>query len=101
ARLAALRVPVEDLDDDAGAVEHLRARRALEVPELAGRDVVVDGHEVDRGLTAFRCVAVFLVVLVTIARFFRFASEPRLVFPLRRRRSDRAAAARQRAELGE
>ena len=35
ARLAAPRVAVEDLDDDAGAVEHLRAGRPLEVARLA------------------------------------------------------------------
>ena len=45
ARLAALRVAVEDLDDDAGAVEHLRAGGALEVARLARRELVVDDHD--------------------------------------------------------
>ena len=36
---------MEDLDDDAGAIEHLRAGRTLEVARLARRDLVIDDHE--------------------------------------------------------
>ena len=36
---------MEDVDDDARAVEHLRAGRALEVARLARRDLVVDDHD--------------------------------------------------------
>ena len=44
-RLAAVRMAMEDLDDHAGAIEHLRAGRALEVARLARRDLVIDDHE--------------------------------------------------------
>jgi hypothetical protein len=58
-RFTALGVPMKDLDDDAGAIEHLHARRALEVARLAGRHVVIDRDE--RGL--LRRVVVFLFVV--------------------------------------
>src|SRR5690606_19694463 len=45
--LTALRVPMEDVDDDASAVEHRRAGGALEVTRLAGREIVVDGDQID------------------------------------------------------
>ena len=44
-RLAAVRMTMEDLHDHAGAIEHLRAGRALEVACLARRDLVIDDHE--------------------------------------------------------
>jgi hypothetical protein len=44
-RLAAAGVTVEDLQDDRGAVEHRRARRALEILQLGGAELVVDHHQ--------------------------------------------------------
>jgi hypothetical protein len=38
-------VAVEDLDDHAGAVEHLGAGRPFQIADLAGRELVVDDHE--------------------------------------------------------
>ena len=54
-RLAAARVAVEDLDDDAGAIEHLGAGRALEVARLARGDLVVDDDH--RGLAGRLVIA--------------------------------------------
>ena len=44
-RLASVGMAVEDLDDDAGSVEHLGAGGALEVADLAGREIMVDDDE--------------------------------------------------------
>jgi hypothetical protein len=38
-------VPVEDFDDDAGTVQHLRAGGAFQVADLAGRQLVIDDDE--------------------------------------------------------
>src|SRR5262249_33733984 len=43
--LAAARVALEDREDHGGAVEHLGARRALEVARLRGSELVVDEHQ--------------------------------------------------------
>ena len=46
-RFTALGVPMKDLDDDAGAIEHLHARRALEVARLTGRQIMIHRDEID------------------------------------------------------
>src|SRR4051794_16520241 len=99
---------MEDLDDDARAIEHDASHRALEVARLAGRDLVIDGYERDA-----RLVARFLVV--RLGRRGSARASPRYVFLLglggpallrfrllARRRSLRAPrAARELDELGE
>ena len=100
---------VEDVDDDAGAVEHLGAGGALQVAHLAGRDVVVDHHhrgelrvEVRSGAhRGFDLVAV--VVLVELGRGVALRlglpSLARLRLPLAGAGGDHAAAAGQLGEL--
>ena len=40
-----MRVAMENLHDNPGPVEHLRAGRALEIAGLARRNIVIDYHE--------------------------------------------------------
>ena len=96
-RLAALRVAVEDLDDDAGAVEDLHAGGAFEVSRLARREIVVDGDDVDLGV-GVHPVVVDLVLFVLVAARFGLALQARLVLALRRGRPEMTGAA---GELGE
>ena len=81
AGLAALRVTMEDVDDDAGAIEDVDAGGALEVSQLARRDVVIEGDEGHLLLA----VALFLVVVVLAVLLGRGPLEARLVLGLRRR----------------
>ncbi len=64
--LPAAGVAVEDLDDDAGPIEHLGAGGALQVARLAGRDLVVDDHHRRRagGLGAGLLGGVLVLVVV-------------------------------------
>jgi hypothetical protein len=90
---------MKDVDDDAGAVEHLRAGGLLEVASLIGRQLMVDHHHrraffqgrfVDdrRGLDVL-----FGFFLFGLPRFLR----PRL--PVLRARRNLAGAAGQLREL--
>jgi hypothetical protein len=95
ARLAALGVAVEDLDDHAGAIEHLRARGALQVPGLARREVVVHGHQRHLRLG-------HLVGLVVLRRRALLPASPGLAdLPQRQRGAALAGAAGQLGELGQ
>ena len=100
---------VEDLDDDAGAVEDLAARRALEVARLARRQIVIDGDESDLGdgdavaveLGLFLFVVLLLCVVTVLRGLGGLTLDPRLVLLLRGGRADVPVAARELTELEE
>ena len=84
-RFAAARVALEDREDHRGAVEHLRACRALEVARLGRRELVVDEHE--RGARGVG-PAVFGLLL---QRIFRVLFVPLLPDPRAHRHDARPA----------
>jgi hypothetical protein len=93
-RFARVGMAVEDFDDDAGAVQHLRARGAFQVADLARRQLVIHDDEL-RLRAGFRfrgsgsCGGGALEAL------------PRLGGRRRRHGADHAAAAGQRRQLGQ
>jgi hypothetical protein len=95
-RLAAVRMTMEDLHDDASAIEHLRTGCALEIACLARRDLVIDDHE----LGLLRCLRIVLDL-----RRFRFLLGTVLEvlaglgLPRDRHRSDDARSASERREF--
>src|SRR4051794_38593654 len=101
---------MEDLDDDAGAVEHLASRRALEVARLARREIVIDGDEVHLGDGLTVAIELGLLRLVLVLLFLGLvvpggldlgglALDARLVLLLRGRAADVAVASGELAEL--
>ena len=102
--LAAVRMTMEDLDDDAGPIQHLRAGGALEVAGLARRDFMIDNHEVrlrrrlriGRARAGIRLVLVGFFVSFLVGVFKTLAG---LRLALYRHRSDDAGPAGQRREF--
>ena len=98
AGLAAPGVAVEDLDDDAGAIEHLRARRALEVPRLTRGDLVVD-HDHGRAARGRGDIVRGEVLFILVGVGLGGPARPGLVLLGGSSRRDDARSAGHRREL--
>ena len=89
---------VEDLDDDAGAVQHLGAGGALEVADLAGRELMIDDDEL--GLAGGAQTWLSRIGLCWVDRRGNaFKPLPRLGLRGWRHRADHTGATGQRRQL--
>ena len=89
-RFAAVRMPMEDLHDHAGSIEHLRAGCALDVAGLARRDIMIEDDEF-RLRRRVRIVSRSRGIRLVLATALKAFAGLRL--PRRRHRSDDARPA--------